>query len=216
MIRHWFEAALAMGTQMTLSTDLTHISSRDLSALRALLVHYNAFQGETRFVGVPFPESFATTSGGITYLGAMNREEEALEVNLELEDYGLDGQKDYLLYDVASSSYTLVNGSFAVSLAGNSFRLFLLRDDPGMVWTNSSFQDESEDGMLRFRLAGPRAVAGFAQISSPLPTSVRLDGRELTRSSRGAAGNSYWYDDDTGVLRVRYRHDRPHTLEVDY
>ena len=117
-----------------------------LSALRAVLVHYNAFQGETRFVGVPFPESFATTSGGMTYLGAMNREGEALEVTLDLEDYGLDGGKEYLLYDVSSTSYTVVKGTFSVSLAGNSFRLFLLRDNPGMVWTNSSFQDESEDG----------------------------------------------------------------------
>lgn len=216
MIRLWFEAALAMGTQMTLSTDLTHISPRELSALRAVLVHYNAFQGETRFLGAPFPESFATTSGGMTYLGAMNREEETREATLELADYGLDSEKVYLLYDVASNSYTLVKRSFSVSLAGNSFRLFLLRDNPGMVWTNSSFQDDSEDGVLRFRLAGPRTVAGFAQLSSPLPIRVRLDGRELIRSSRGAVGNSYWYDDDTGVLRVRYRHDRPHTLEVDY
>ncbi|MHB8993454.1 MAG: alpha-galactosidase, partial [Chloroflexota bacterium] len=216
MIRQWFEAALAMGTQMTLSSDLTRLSLRDLSALRAVLVHYNAFQGETRFVGMPFAQSFATSSDGITYLGALNRSRETKNVALRLADYGLDGQREYLMYDVSSARYSKVRGSFSTQMAGSSFRLFLLRDAPGMVWTNSSFKAESRPGSLRVEVSGPESLSGFSQIHVPLPSRVRLDGRELALSPDLRPGSNYWYDKDTGVLRLRYRHQRPHVIEVQY
>lgn len=216
-IRLWFEAALALGTQMTISTDLSRLSSRDLSALRSVLVHYNAFQGETHFVGMPFPESFATTSNGITYLGGLNRDREAKETVFNLSDYGLDWEREYLVYDVSSNSFSRVRGSFPATLEGSSFRLFLLRDTPGVMWTNSSYQAESAPGSLMVRVLGPRSITGFIQIYLPTsPSRVRLDGKELARSPRLIAGNSYWYDEGTGVLRLRYRHDRPHTIEVEY
>jgi hypothetical protein len=59
-------------------------------------------------------------------------------------------------------------------------------------------------------------VTGFVQLLSEPPVSVRLDGRDLPNSPRVNAGNGYWYDKDSGVLRLRYRHDRPHTIEVSY
>lgn len=216
MIRQWFQAALAMGTQMTISTDLSRMSTRDLSALRAVLIHYNAFQGETRFVGMPFAQSFATTTGGITYLGALNRGSDAKNSNWKLSDYGLDPQREYLVYDVSSNRYSKVRGSFTARLAGSSFRLFLLRDAPGVVWTNSSFQVESVPGSLVVQLSGPKSIAGFAQIYTPKPEKVKLDGRELQRSGALLLGVNYSYDEATGVLRVRYSHNRPHSLEVTY
>ncbi len=217
MIRLWFEAALAMGTQMTMSTDLTRLSARDLSALRAVLVHYNAFQGETRFVGMPLAQSFATTSDGITYLGALNRGGDTRSSSFKLSDYGLDPQREYLMYDVTSNKYSRVRGSFSVQMAGSSFRLFLLRDTPGVMWTNSSFQPQSDDPRsLKIQLSGPRAVNGFVQLYAPKPSEVRLDGKELERSATLTLGGGYSYDEARGILRLRYRHDRPHTLEVSY
>jgi len=216
MIRQWFEAALGMGTQMTMSIDLTKLSPRDLSALRAVLVHYNAFQGETRFQGMPFARSFATTTNGVTYLGAVNREQEARDFTFRLSDYGLDDQKEYLVYDVSSNRYLKARGTFTARLEGSSFRLFLLRDTPGVMWTNSSFQIESEPGRLRVELMGPTVVTGFVQLYTPPPASVRLDGRALPCSSTLSLGSNFSYDQRTGILRVRYRHDRPHTLEVEY
>ncbi len=216
MIRTWFEAALAMGSQMTLSSDLTRLSNRDLSALRAVLVHYNAFQGETRFVGMPFAQSFATSNGDISYLGALNRGREGKNFTFKLADYGLDGQQEYSLYDVSSGRYSKVRGSFSAHLDGSSFRLFLLRKSPGVVWTNSSFRVESGTGALWVELSGPGALTGFAQIYVPSPSKVILDGRELERSANLTPGGNYWYDEATGVLRLRYRHDRPHVLKVEY
>lgn len=216
MIRLWFQAALAMGTQMTLSTDLTHLSTRDLSALRSILVHYNAFQGETRFVGMPLAQSFATTTNGITYLGVLNREREAKRVTLKLSDHGLEEKRQYLLYDVASNRYSKVQGSFSANVRGSSFRLFLLRKDPGVMWTNSSFEEQSEPNSLKVRLTGPTSITGTVQLYVPSPSSVRMDGKELKPTTRLSAGSGYMYARDTGVLRVRYRHDRPHTIEVEY
>lgn len=216
MIRLWFEAALAMGSQMTLSTDLTRLSRRDLSALRSVLVHYNAFQGETRFAGVPLAHSFATTTNGITYLGALNREREARTMDFDLRDYGLEGDREYLLYDVFSNSYSRVRGSFSAILDGHCFRLFLLRDAPGVIWTNSSFQTEQGSGSLRIDVSGPNSITGFMQVKVPSPARVALDGRELSESTNPAEGASYSYLQDIGLLRLRYRHDHPHTIEVDY
>ncbi len=216
MIRQWFEAALAMGAQMTISTDLTHLSARDLSALRSVLVHYNAFQGDTRIQGVPFVQSFANTVDGMTYLGAVNRGREPKAMTFRLSDYGLDPNRQYLLYDVAGNKYSSVRGSFTVNMSGSSFRLFMLRDTPGLVMTNSSYQVASGLGSLRLSLDGPSTIAGFAQIFVPNPISVRLDGKELEKSSRLTLGTSYQYEPSTGILRVRYSHRRPHTLEVRY
>lgn len=215
-IRQWFEAALAMGAQMTLSTDLTRMSPRDLSALRAVLVHYNAFQGETRFVGIPFAQSFATTSNGTTYLGALNRGREPRSVTLRLADHGLDAQREYLMYDVSSGRHTKVRGSFSIQMEGSSFRLFLLRDTPGMIWTNSSFTTESGPQSLRIRVSGPGSLMGFAQILVPPPSKVLLDGVELSSSADLKPSDRYWYDGDTGVLRLRYDHRRQHLIEVEY
>ncbi|HEX2923060.1 MAG TPA: NPCBM/NEW2 domain-containing protein [Chloroflexota bacterium] len=216
MIRKWFEAALAMGNQMTISTDLTHLSSRDLSALRSVLVHYNAFQGDTRVLGVPFVQSFASTVDGITYLGAVNRARQQREQSFRLSDYGLDPSKEYLLYDVDGNRYSKVRDNFSVNMGASSFRLFMLRDTPGLVSTNSSYVAESGLGLLRLSLDGPDELPGFVQLYVPNPTSVWLDGKELARSNRLAVGNSYLYEPSTGILRVRYNHRRPHTLEVRY
>lgn len=215
-IRSWFEAALALGTQMTLSSDLTHLPPRDLSALRAVLVHYNAFQGDTVFLGTPWPDSFATATGGITYLGAINREPEQKQIALQLSDYGLDLHKPYLVYDVSAGRYFRARGSVRATLDGSSFRLFLLRDSPGVVWTNSSFEADSTAGSLTVRVKGPRTIGGFAQILVPRPSSVTLDGNELTRSANLSIDRNYSYDESTGVLRVRYRHTQPRTIEVTY
>jgi hypothetical protein len=69
---------------------------------------------------------------------------------------------------------------------------------------------------MRVRLSGPKAITGFAQIYVARPTGVRLDGRDLERSASPRPESSYSYDESTGVLRLRYGHDRPHTLEVTY
>lgn len=216
MIRLWFEAALAMGTQMTISTDLTRLSSRDLGALRAVLLHYNAFQGETQFVGSPLADSFGTTTGEITYLGAVNREVDTKWMTFKLSDYGLDEHTDYLLYDTSMGTYSRVRGSFQVSLSGVSFRLFLLRTTPGVVWTDSSIETEPGPSSLKLTTRGPLTVTGYAQIYVPSISSVRLDGYELRSSPNLKIGESYSYDSTTGVLRLRYRHDRQHTIEISY
>lgn len=216
MIRLWFEAALAMGTQMTISTDLTRLSPRDLSALRAVLTHYNAFRGDARFVGMPVPGSFATTTGGITYLGAVSRQEEPRSVSLKLTDYGLDDQTEYLLYDVSSGAYSRVRGSFQTVLSGIGFRLFLLRATPGVVWTSSSTDVEANSTSLKVTVRGPRSVGGFLQLYAPRLSAVKLDGKPLPRSTSLEVGENYSYDSARGVLRLRYRHDQAHTIEVGY
>jgi len=216
MIRLWFEAALAMGTQMTISTDLTHLTPRDLSALRAVLAGYNAFQGETRFVGMPLASTFATTTGDVTYLGTINREAEANQATFKLSDYGLDESTEYLLYDASSGAYSKVRGSFQMSLTGVGFRLFLLRATPGVVWTDSSVETEAGPSSLRITAKGPRSITGFAQIYVPSFSGVRLDGKELRASPSLKVGENYSYDSATGILRLRYAHDKPHTIEISY
>jgi hypothetical protein len=216
MIRLWFEAALAMGTQMTISTDLTRLTPRDLSSLRSVLMHYNAFQDETRFAGMPLADSFATTTGDITYLGAVNRESETKLVTFKLSDYGLDENADYLLYDVSSGGYSKVRGSFQASLSDPSFQLYLLRATPGVVWTSSTVEAVSGPNSLKVTVRGPRSIAGIAQIYVPSLSSVLLDGKELQRSPNPSAGGSYLYDPATGILRLRYRHDQVHSIEIGY
>ncbi|HEX9016922.1 MAG TPA: NPCBM/NEW2 domain-containing protein [Chloroflexota bacterium] len=216
MVRLWYEAALAMGTQMTMSVDLTRLSGRDLAALRSVLWHYNAFEGDSYFVGVPQATSFATTVEGTTYLGVVNRSEGTTQQTVKLADYGLADGVEYLLYDVLSGSYSRVKGSFQVSLPGPSFHPFLLRNTPGVIWTDSSIQIETRADSMRLVAKGPREIGGMAQIYAPRLASIWLDGKELKRSTTVRPGESYSYNATTGVVRLRYDHGREHVIEVRY
>jgi hypothetical protein len=137
-------------------------------------------------------------------------------MTLKLPDYGLPEGADYLLYDVTAGSYSKVRDSFQASRPGPGFRLFLLRSTPGVVWSNSSLEVESDAESMTIAASGPRSTGGLTQIFAPTLTGVWLDGKELSRSTNPRADESYSYDTSTGVLRLRYRHNQPHTIEVRF
>ncbi len=92
-------------------------------------------------------------------------------------------------------------------MAPQSFRLFLLRDTPGVMWSTSSVREELANNGLRARVTGPPSVPGSLRIYTPPP-------RDSLRAGPQPGSGTYSYDVRTGVLHLVYEHDREHTVEV--
>ena len=91
-----------------------------------------------------------------------------------------------------------------------SFRLYLLKAGPGVVWTNSAYDVAVEAREVRVHVRGPEAVPGFIDVAVPPVRAVFVDGEPVTLGRRSVAG----YDRLNQVLRVRYSHDREHEIRV--
>jgi hypothetical protein len=208
----WLGAGLALGSQVVLSLPLTIVAPADLDDYRAYLTMAQPFAGETR-VGAGFhPDTFATTVDGTTFLGVLNRERVERDIPVDLEELGLAGEVDYLAYDVEHDSGERVRAGFVASLPAESFRLYVLRRDPGVLWTSSSFEERGGRDCLRVRLGGPEPVPGYLKAYTPPPTAVYLDGQALAESPGGAEG--YVYDAARGLLALHYEHDAARDLRV--
>ena len=214
----WLAAGLALGTQVVLSFDLPSLSPEALSEYRSLLMHYDAFAGETRLGSASSPDSFATAVGDITYLGIFNREAGEKTVTLRLSDYGLNGEGHFAVYDVGRSRFVRSRGSIFVNMPGETFRLFIVRKSPGLMWTNSSIHDANQAASsLEFTAMGPASIGGSAKLYTPEPKSVSVDGRQLPLSLIAEADeDNYWYNRRTGILTVRYGHDAARRIRITY
>lgn len=210
----WLRGALAAGVQATLSFDLTRMTPQTLGRYRAHLAHYYPFAGETRFDGAVLPTSFATVRGPLAYLGVINREQAPRTVQVALEELGLDAAARYTGYEPESDTFRAITGSLEVTLPAKSFRLYVLRREPGVLWTTSSFEETAAPGEVRVRVDGPGSVPGVLWLASAEPAAVLLDGAPLPALVAGAAGSGYRYHPAPGVLEVRYEHVGPREIAV--
>ncbi len=225
--RAWLAAGLALGTHVTVGFDLTSLSREALSDYRSLLTHYDPFTGTTTFGRGLRPQTFATRRGGITYLGVLNRGQSQADIRVPLADHGLRVQpgteraKAPTAYDVDGGRFMRLTGSFTATVPAQSFRLYIVRTEPGVLWTNSSFQtqDSQNDGSsLSVTLKGPDGLPGFAFLATPPPKRVTLDGVVLSLpGGKRPPGSVYRYDAQTGVLSLTYVNDpKGHFLRVEY
>ncbi|MBI3979978.1 MAG: NPCBM/NEW2 domain-containing protein [Chloroflexi bacterium] len=215
--RWWLGAGLALGTQVALSFDLTTLSPEALAAYRSLLVHSNAFAGETRFGPGLFPDYFATTVRDTTSLGLINRADLPRRITASLAGLGLDPGMVYTAYDVEEGRFFQVSGDLAADLAGRSFRLIILRREPGVLWTNSSFTARLDGRRLDLTVRGPAGIRGSLHLAAPEPAAVTMDGRPLRAiepDDRSRSG--YWYDATAGVLHLQYSHRFPRRIRVTF
>jgi hypothetical protein len=205
-------AALATGAHVSLGSDLTFVSPEGFAALRALLVHYRPFAGETRTgpeCSGLCPSWAATSVGDLTFVGLMNREAapRRLAVRLaDLPDAASAPDAAYLAYDVAAERPFGVREALAADVPAQSFRLFVLRRAPGVFWTTSSYEATAHERGWRVAVRGPAEVAGQLQFYLPggPPREVRLDGRLLAAPAPDGEGATY--DPASQVLSIRYGH----------
>jgi hypothetical protein len=208
----WLGAGLALGSQVVLSLPFTIVSPADLDEYRAYLTMAQPFAGETH-VGAGFhPDTFATTVDGTTFLGVLNRERVGRDIPVDLEELGLRGDAEYVAYDVEQASGARVRAGFVASLPAETFRLYVLRRDPGVLWTSSSFEELGGRDCLHVRLGGPERVPGYLKAYTPPPSAVYLDGQPLAERAGGAEG--YVYDAARGLLALHYPHAAARELRV--
>jgi hypothetical protein len=201
----WLQGALALGVQATLSFDLTRLSPETLARYRAHLTHYQPFAGDTHFDAASPPVSFATRRGPFAYLGILNREVERRAITLSLPELGLDDATAYTAYDPDRGPLPPISDGFTVPMEPRSFRLVVLRREPGVLWTASTFEERRPADGLVVQVQGPATIPGLLWLASPPPAAVLLDGAPLA-PLRANESDGYRYDPASGVLQIRYAH----------
>jgi hypothetical protein len=212
-MRWWVQAAAALGADATLSFDLARLTPERAAAFRADLIAMDPFRGTTRYGPGLFPDTFASTRDSVTYLGVVNRDPSPREVVVSPAALGLTGAS-YAAFDAQAERARRVDGDFGVAMPGRSFRLFVLRPDEGVLWTDSSLEVEPRDNGLAITARGPSDVPGYIYVATPPPAAVLLDGRPLQPSTGAAQEGQYAYDAAAGVLTVRYAHGSGRRIEV--
>ncbi|MDO8672271.1 MAG: NPCBM/NEW2 domain-containing protein [Dehalococcoidia bacterium] len=216
-INRWMlEAALALGAQTVLSFYMPGLEDWALSAYRGLLYHYHAFEGETNYGSSLYADTFATTFKGTTYLGVLNRSTDSTRFDLRLSDFGLAKGTSYTAYKVEDAAYLRVRDSIEVVLPPQSFVLYILRADPGVMWTNSAIDYSQSTSEIFMQVRGPESLPGFVQVMVPGIRGVFLDGDALERQTTDRwSVETYQYNPLTRVLTILYDHASEHEIRIE-
>ncbi|MBI3973236.1 MAG: hypothetical protein HY332_18330, partial [Chloroflexi bacterium] len=229
----WLGAALALGAQVSLGSDLNFLTPEGFAALRAMLVHQRPFAGTTRIGPEHYglrPAWAATTIGGLTFVGLANEQPDTQRIEVPLSEVLPAGARDtggtpgtgggdYLAYDVFQNRFARVEGVLAADVPAHGLALIVLRRTPGVVWTTSSYSETTSSAGWHVYVRGPANVQGRLQFHLPrtapstapgaapraAPGAVLLDGRRLGPLTPDAP-EGHDYDPATGVLTLRYRH----------
>lgn len=207
----WLRGALALGVQATLSFDLQQLTPERLAEYRAHLTHLRPFAGQTRFDAAVPPDTVAHLRGPLVYAGVINRAARERTVRLDLAALGLEPGTPYPYYDVEQRRFGQLVGGLDVALPPHSFRLYVLRRAPGVLWTTSAFEETPAPNGFEVALDGPAAVPGVVWLASPPPAAVLLDDQPV---APGESVPGWRYDAAAGVLEVRYAHGAPRRLAV--
>ena len=204
----WLEAGLAMNAPVVLGFDLPSMSPQAVDAYRARLSMLRPFSGEVH-VSELWPESFSSTSEGTTFLALFNRTDQMKTLSASLPSHGLPQGVRLWGYDVAADRPVGVTDGLMASVQPRTLQLFVLRSEPGMLWTNSSYHVELAAGLMRLVLNGPDGLPGYAYVATPEPTALLVNGQE-------AAESSWSYDKGSGVLKIAYPHNEamPAVVEI--
>ncbi|MCL6648295.1 MAG: hypothetical protein K6U89_08185 [Chloroflexi bacterium] len=202
----WLEAAAATGGLVGLTFSLADLDESGRSGLRQRLAHLQPFAGRTFLSFGPAAEVVATHRDGLAYFGFINRGAEQRVITAQLADFGLPSGAA-VARDATSGTLRRVEGALTAELPPASFRLFVLRQSPGWIWTTSTLSGQAEPGALRYQLRGPASVPGMLEVVTPPPERVTLDGQLPPALSYEAA---------LGVLRLDYDHQQRHDLRIDY
>ncbi|OGG55795.1 MAG: hypothetical protein A3F84_04385 [Candidatus Handelsmanbacteria bacterium RIFCSPLOWO2_12_FULL_64_10] len=204
--RQWLAAAVALQAQATLSVDLANTSSETARLYREYLAAHYPFQGS--FVTGPglAPDQFSTTLDGTTYLGLLNRGSETTNVTIDPVVHGLIPGRSGVAFDPSTRESFTLAGTTSVPVPPASFRLLVLRQDPGVVWADRSWsQTGGGSPALTIELAPSPLAEGHLWVYARRALMVSLDD-QLT--------DVQVLDPLTGVLSIEFFDGDPHRVQI--
>ena len=204
----WLEAGLALSSPVALGFDLRSMAPETLSDYRARLAQLRPFRGDVRIPGGLHSNSFSSTVDGITFIALFNRGNDAREMVAELADHGLASGARIAGYDVAADRPFSVRGSLSTTVGPRDLRLFALRADPGVLWTDSGHRVAASRSGLSLEMTGPEGLGGYAYVATPRPRAILIDGEPLPP-------DRWSYDDESGVLRLEYGYGDDGTVSIE-
>lgn len=213
----WLGAALALGAQVSISVDMGSLGGEIMSSYRSYLARYRPFEGTMRVDNALQQQVFSTQVDDVWYVGLMNREQGPRRFTVTAADLGLPPDTPFAAYDVERGDLITTEDAFTTTLESESFRLFVLRLQPGTLWSNSATREVLEDGRLMVAVNAPPTVPGSLHLYVPPPDAIIWDEEELS-STEDAFEESlgYSYDPDTSLLTLWYPSGGRHTLRIDY
>ncbi len=213
----WLEAALAMGAQAAISVDLTALTPEEISRYRALLAQYRPFEGTLTLDENLQQQVFGTHVQGSTFVGVLNRSAKDLTIPVYPDRFGLDSSASIIRYDVELDDAIAGSGDFSVTLAPDTFRLFVLRSDPGLLWTNGRVDTVANGAGREYRVLAPPSVEGFTYVYEPELSRASWDGEYIDLSTgESTDGITFSYDGAAGILRISYPQETgTHVLRVE-
>jgi hypothetical protein len=184
--RQWLAAAVAMQRQTILSTDLASVSAETTQLYREYLAALQPFSADPIFgPGTP-PEVFSTTVGGTTYLGLLNTAPDARTIAVDLVEHGLSPASTALTFDPETRAVTLAEADLVASVEPRSFRLLVLRTEPGVLWADRSWWTEWEGSTLIVHVDPSPAGAGRLWVYAPGAPSIQPGSRpDVASADRG-------------------------------
>jgi hypothetical protein len=214
LAHQWLGAALALGAHVSLGSDLRVLSPPDLARLRALLVNYRPFEGTTVTGGdehglAPVWSATTMAAGDLTFVGVLNREAVAQRVRIDLAEAAVPSPAgDHITFDALGGAVFHAAGALTVEVPANSFRLYVLRATPGVIWTDSSYKSEPVEAGLHLHVRGPDTFRSqlLIYVPSGAKPAVLLDGKPLEPLLATAPEDTegFAYDAATGLLTIRF------------
>ena len=218
LAHQWLGAALAIGAQVSLGSEMGFLSPEQMGALRAWLAPQRPFAGITRTGPQQHglaPEWAATTYGDVTYLALLNATTSPRQIRVSLADAGVPGGgAATLAFDPETEQATLMGADVAVTVPPQTVTTLVLRQSAGPVWSTSSVEALPAQRGWKLALRGPEDVPGELRFYAPGlsasgPSSVLLDGKPLqapspVQAARGESPGEFSYDGATGLLTAHY------------
>lgn len=204
--RDWLAAAVALQRQVALSTDLSALPPGAVRMYREHLAALRPFSADPRYgPGIP-PEWFFTQVQGTSYLGLLNPGQEPREIPLTLDDVGFPGRSHAVAFDPRSRESFVIEHRFVAYLPARSFRLLVIRSEPGVMWADRSWISQIQRGELLIRVQPGPAIGGRLWLYAGPTRAIRVDGvREPVETLTSVALVEF---SDGGPHEVRLRLER--------
>jgi len=199
----WLGAGLAMGAQTSISFNFETLTPASINLYRSLLAPYRPFKG-TMFVDRRLEQQvFSTRVGDTWHVGVLNRAPTARRITVEPSALGLPRGASFHVYDVEEGRARHASGGHSLTVEPESFRLLVVRAEPGVMWTNSvvgSFPEPVE-GRLSYSVQAPPTIDGVLQLYVSETPTVYFGGTRLDPSVDPFSGHEgYNYDGDAGLV----------------
>ncbi len=189
--RQWLGAAVALQAQVALSVDLRHTSPATSRMYREYLAALRPFSTMPTFGPGSPPEAFSSVLDGTLYVDLLNTADTARQVDVDVAHHGMQ-EAQLIAFDPETGQAFSTSPKLSVNVQARSFRLLVLRADPGVLWADRAWSSVWDQDELVIRVEPGPDGPGRLRVYVPGVRSVRIEG----------GASAFWSQNSVGLLTV--------------